>query len=100
MKHKNQFLFLLVILGLLSSAAAQSPHYYSELGLVGGRGIWPFVLYLCYLIFFGASFYTKQTEFYVWTITREKSPVLYWCVMTVLAALAIWFGVSLWKDVF
>ena len=95
MKRKGIFLLVLLAGGLIKSAAAQSPHYSSELGLVGGRGIWPFVLYLGDLIFLGASFYTKQTEFYVWTITREKSPVFYWCVMSLLAALAVWFSWSL-----
>ena len=95
MKRKNQLLFLLVVVGLIQPSSAQSPHYSSEHGLVGGRGIWPFLLYLGYLIFLGASFYTKQTEFYAWTITREKNPVLYWCVMSLLAALAVWFGWSL-----
>jgi hypothetical protein len=99
-KRKTKILFLAVVDGAISSASAQPPHYSTDHGIVGGRGLWPFLLYLGYLIFLGASFYTKQTEFYVWTITREKSPVVYWWVMTVLTALAIWFGVSLWKDVF
>ena len=87
----------LVLFGLVGSASAQSPHF-SDLGIVGGRGIWPFLLYLGFLIFLGGSFYTKQTEFYAWTISKEKSPVLYWCVMFVLTALAVWFGGCLWKD--
>jgi hypothetical protein len=84
----------------ITCASAQAANYPTDHGFVGGRGIWPYLLYLGYLIFVGASLHTNQTEFYVWTITRKKSPVLYWLVMTVLAALAIWFGVSLWKDLF
>jgi len=79
----------------ITCASAQAANYPTDHGFVGGRGICPYFLYLGYLIFVGASLHTNQTEFYVWTITRKKSPVLYWLVMTVLAALAIWFGVSL-----
>ena len=98
MKRKTKILFLQVVAAALSPACAQAAQYSTYHGIVGGRGLCPFLLYSGYLIFLGASFYMKQTEFYVLTITKEKSPVLYWCVMTVLAALAIWFGVSLWKD--
>jgi hypothetical protein len=99
MKRKNQLLFLLVVVGLIQAASAQSPHF-SDYGIVGGRGVWPFLLYLGFLIFLGGSFYTKQAEFYAWTLTREKHPILYWTLMCLLTALAIWFGWSLWNSAF
>jgi hypothetical protein len=55
---------------------------------------------LGYLIFVGASFFTKQTEFYLWTLSKERSPVLYWGMMALLTALAILFGWSLWENAF
>ena len=83
---------------LLKTASVQAAT--TDHGLVGGRGVWPFFLYLGYLIFVGASFFTKQTEFYLWTLSRERSPVLYWGMMALLTALAILFGWSLWENAF
>ena len=86
----------LVLFGLAESVSAQSPHF-SDLGIVGDRGVWPFLLYLGFLIFLGGSLYTKQTEFYAWTIYKQKSPFLYWCIIFVLTSLAVCFAWCLWK---
>ena len=67
----------------------------TEHGLVGGRGVWPYLLYVGLLIFLGGSIYTKQTEFYAWTITKERCPILYWCVMSTAGSpTALKFGCS------
>ncbi len=94
----KKFLLLFLMIEGMNSASAQSAHFPPSYGLVGGRGIFPFLLYLGFLIFLGGSFYTKQTEFYVWTVRRGESPIIYWLIMGIFTLLAVWFGWIFWKN--